>query len=308
MALNDSAELLALIRRRGSIPSNSPDWPSATVLEQATRELLETHLPMLVAARGEYLVKTVDLALVANQTRYRLPARACAIRMVEYLQSDGGKTTLIESNPAEQAGRNVNQVGRPSEYTFAEHSLELYPKPGSAGDSIRVKYHQRPSRITTTDVVAIITAKDVNTPLAGQTRFTFVAPSGGGIWTAATKFDVVKATSPFDILSFDLTPVSSTATTKVFTSSALSDEIEVGDYIAPANYSPFANCPVELHQPVALRAAAAIIKAKNDGLAKALVDEAKQKEAELLIGILAPRSKGNPKIIKSSRWGVRRVL
>lgn len=304
MALNDSSELLALIRRRGSIPSNAPDWPAAVVLEQATRELLETHLPLLIAARGEYLVKSSDLALVAGQLAYRLPARCASVREVGYLQADGGLTPIVDNKQSDLVNdrANVNLIGRPSRYVFREHSLEVFPLPPSTSDKLRVKWHLRPSRIVATTEAAAITAIDLDTPVAGQTRITFATPSGS-IWAAGVRFDFVKNSSPFDIPSFDVLPLSSTATTKVVTSTDLSSDIAVGDWIAPAGYSPFANCPVELHQPIALRAAAAIVSPKGDGLAAALVGEAEKKEAQLLKGVLAPRSKGNPQVLKSRRWG-----
>lgn len=304
MALNDSAELLALIRRRGSIPSNSPDWTAALVLEQATRELLETHLPMLIAARGEYLVKLSDLPLVASQLAYRLPARCAAVRQVDYLQSDGTRTPIDGAKPSELSDdrTNINIVGRPTRFVFREHSLEVYPLPPSTSDKLRVKWHMRPSRICETTEAAAITIIATDTPSVGQTRITFATPAGS-IWAVATRFDFVKNSSPFDVPSLDVLPLSSTATTKVVTSTDLSADIAVGDWISPAGYSPFANCPVELHQPIALRAAAAVIAAKDPGLATALVGEATAKEKQLLIGVLAPRSKGNTAVIKSRRWG-----
>jgi len=305
MALNDSTELLALIRRRGSIPSNAPDWPAATVLEQATRELLETHLPLLIAARGEYLVKTSDLPLVARQLAYRLHPRCAAVRQVDYLQADGMRTPIVESKPSDLSAdrTSANLVGRPTRYVFREHYLEVFPLPPSSGDSIRVRWHIRPSRICATSEAAAITIIATDTPTPGKTTVTYVTPAGS-LWSAAVRYDFVKRSSPFDIMSYDLLPPSAgSSTTKVFTSSEFSSDIEVGDWIAPAGYSPFANCPVELHQPIALRTAAAVISIKGDGLADKLVSEADAKEKQLLKGVLAPRSKGNPQVLKSRRWG-----
>jgi hypothetical protein len=305
MALNDSAELLDLIQLRGSIPANNPDWTDAKVLAQASREMIETHLPMLLAARGEYLVKTQDIALVSGQLGYRLHPRCASVRYVGYLQSDGTLREIPEANPGElfEMTANINTRGAPARFTFREHSLELWPLPSSGSDKLRVKWHIRPSRICVTSEAARINLIELNTPAAGQTRLTFSAPtSPGSIWSGSTRFDLVKSTSPFDVIGLDLLPLSSSATTRVFTATELPSELEVGDYIAPANYSPFANVLVELHEPIALRAAAAMVGAKGDGLADRLVGEATAKERQLLVGVLAPRSKGNAKTILTRRW------
>jgi len=305
MAMNDSAELLSLIRLRGSIPSNAPDWPASKVLEQASRELLETHFPLLVAARGEYLVKQTDVTLVSGTERYRLPARCAAVRLVSYLQADGQRDTLEEASPGEldKMAANVNRIGRPARFTFSEHALSLWPIPGNASDKLRVKWHMRPSRITETTNCAVIATITADSPSAGQTTIGFTAPTGT-FPASPAKIDVVKSSSPFDIIGFDLVPLSGSTTSRVFTSTDLPADLEVGDWLAGAGYTPFANVPVELHQPVALRAAAAIVSPKGDGLAGALRDEATAKERNLLVGILAPRSKGNAKRILSRTWGL----
>ena len=301
MAMNDSVELLRLIRLRGSIPSNAHDWPAAHLLEQASRELLENHLPLLVAARGEYLVKTIDISLVQGQLAYRLPDRCAAVRSVAYLQSDGTLSTLEEAIPPELSDNwvNVNRIARPERYVFREHSLELFPLPQNSADKIRVRYHLRPSRIVSTSDASVmtraITAVTPNTPSPGLTTLGFATTAYTG------PIDIIKSSSPFDIVGVGLTPSTQTTTTAVVPSISIPDVV-VGDWIAQTNYTPFANVPVELHQPIALRAAAAVVGIKGDGLSGRLIDEAESKEKKLLVGILAPRSKGNVKRLVSRRW------
>ncbi|MDX2014146.1 MAG: hypothetical protein SFW67_28365 [Myxococcaceae bacterium] len=306
MALNDTTELISLARLRGSIPSNSPDWNLSALLAQASRELLSTHLPMLVAARGEYLVKTVDLPCVQGQRAYRLPARCAAVRGVQYLQADGGVRTLEEATPMDlsDAEVNLNRIGTPIRYVFTEHSLELFPLPQNAADSIRVKYHVRPSRLidtaNATTFSRAITGISPNTPVAGQTRLTFATL--GSSFTGVT-VDFVKATSPFDIMAFDVPVVSAPSGTQLdFASANLPADLAVGDWWSTSNYSPFPNMPVELHEPLALRLAAAVVTAKDPKLARNLEAEADAKEKRLLVGILAPRSKGNVKRLVGRDW------
>lgn len=305
MALNDSAELLDLIRLRGSIPSNSPDWTAAKILRQASLELIETHLPMLLAARGEYLVKSEDIDLVPGQLGYRLPARCSTVRYVGFLQSDGGQREIPEAKPGELVAMaaNIRQTAAPTRYTFREHNIEVWPLPAGSVDKLRVKWHIRPNRIVETTNATVISSI---IPNGSETTISWTTPPTGPIWTAGFggPWDFVKATSPFDIPSFDVAEVdpSPPSNSIVVATAALDSSIVVGDYLVPARYTTFPNVPEELHEPVALRAAAAIISAKGDGLAERLREEATAKEKQLLVGVLAPRSKGNAQVIMSRRW------
>lgn len=303
MAAFDTSELLDVIRLRGMLPSNSPDWTVTRILAQATREMYATHLPMLVAARGEYLVKTTDIPCVAGQASYRLNRRCAAVRHVALLRADGTLQPLEELKPGEASNMRLDTArrGQPAYYSFNEHSLSLWPLPESSSDKIRVKWHIRPNKLIASDTtVAVITLIALDTPTAGITELNFTAVPTA---PAPGTFDFIKPSHPFDIMGFDLTKVSVTATQLRFTATDIPQDLVAGDYVHAAGTSIFPNIPQELHEPLALRTAAAIVKSKRDGLAKDLEDEALAKERQLLVGILAPRSKGNHKRLVSRRWG-----
>lgn len=306
MAANDATELLEVIRLRGAIPRNHPDWTAEVLLLQAWREIIANHLPLLVAARGEYLVKNTVTPLVASQRGYRLNGRAAAVRAVAYQQADGRTQELPEANPTEldEAEINVNRVARPERYAFREANLELYPLPNNASDSLRVRWHMRPSRIKQlTDAspyCVTISAIAPDTPTPGTTQITF-SPSIPG--PAFAQWDFVKKTSPFEVTAYDLTATFTNATQARFNSSDLPSDLEVGDFGCVAGYSPIPNVPVELHHAIALRTAATIISNTSPALSSELVGRALGEEGALLRGILAPRSKGNAKrIVSPRRW------
>jgi hypothetical protein len=312
LALYDCDELLTKLKLRGHIPVSSGSWTDARLLEAASDEAEEWLLPLLVNARGEFLVKTQDIPFVANQRSYRPTYRVAAIRQVSILRADGTEYPLEELNPPQKTalGLAPSRTGQPTFYTWEDGVLTLWPVPGSTGDSVRVRYHYRPNRLALPSDAVTISAIAIDTPSAGYTRFTVSTIPAA--MHAAPALDFIRATPNFDVLAFDVAPrvAISTGGTVIDTASSAMpsapNAIVVGDRIVLARYTPFPNMPSELHLCAGLRAAASAVRSRGDkAMADSLVQEAAAKEASLLRGILAPRSKGNPHRIANRRFGLR---
>jgi hypothetical protein len=336
MALFDSAELLATIKNRGMIPANAGGWTDAELLKAASEEILTWHLPKLVEAKGEYLVKDQFLALSSDDAMfpaasYDVTYRAAAVRAVKLIQSgvnvdvdnltmtNAQEAPLEELTPTKQAKLSMrrDQRGVPRFYAFRENRVELWPAPADALAVLWVKYHIRPSRIVLTSDCRQIVDIQEDTPGAGQITLMFGTPIGsalaGGVNQA--KYDIVSYQDPFVIKAFDLES-QSLMTNGVSSSMVIEKErlflsdgirgsditLREGDWVCPAQQTPVPNIPSELHSAAALRAAAAACASRNPSLQAQLVREAAAKEAELMNGILAPRNKGSVKRLVQRRW------
>lgn len=315
MALFDSAELLTTIKNRGMIPANAGAWTDPELLRAASEEIDTWHLPLLVKAQGEYLVKEQSIPCVADQASYLISYRAAAVRSAVLRWSSGVEQPIHELNPAKQAKLSLDRTlkGVPQFYSFREGYLDLYPKPDSANYSVVLKWHIGPSRIVATTDCRQILSKAVDTPTAGKTRLTLASaiPSvlQGG---AGTLYDFVGLRKPFPIKGWDVAATSvqtaSVSTTIDFLTADLPTDLVVdgtnsnGDWLCPTQKSPHPNVPHELHSAVALRAAAAACAARNPSLQVILVREATAKEDELQGGILMPRNKGSVKRLVQRRW------
>lgn len=312
MAVNDTDELVATIRLRGGIPTNAGSWTTAAILLEAWRQLLTNHAPMLIAARGEYYVQRTNQILTVGADSYRMPTRAAAIRHLSIVGTDSIIRPIVELGPEEQAQVRAQsgRIGRPLFYEFTGQQLVLWPVPQLA-ETLRIAWHIRAGRLVANSTDGLpITAVALSTPSAGSTRLTFSAnpPGSATVWSEGTKndagtktYDICKRNSPFEVVASDVVPTASTATTMTFTSTDVPSSVGVGDVVTPAAFAVFPQVPVELHLPLALRTAAAIIGPKNDDLQTKLLDEAGGLEKQLLIGILAPRSKGNSKRLANFR-------
>lgn len=332
MALFDSAELLTSIKTRGMVPANAGSWTDDELLRAATEEILTWHLPLLVAAKGEYLVKDEFLALLSTDNAfpaaaYDISYRAAAVRHVKYvtgLVTDANGTTtagqespMEELTPPEQASFSLQRVTRgvPRWFTFREGKIEVYPAPNtpSGQASLWVKWHMRPSRLTLTTNCRLITNVQADTPTAGKTRITLTSAIPSALAGAiGTLYDFVSARNPFPVKAWDVatttTMTGGVSTTMDVLSTSLrqagggSAGVAIGDYLCPAEKTLFPNIPSELHSAAALRAAATAVSARNPALKERLMAEAYAKEISLLNGILAPRSKGNVKRLVNRRW------
>lgn len=306
MPLNDCAELLSTLRLRGQIPVASGSWTAAEMLRAASEEAATHMLPLLLKARGEYLVRTTDLPTVQGTATYRLPYRAVALREVKLVGSDGvdrGTLTVIEPEKLTAYGLGTAQQGVPKFATFEDGNVRLSPVPMTTGDLIRVKWHIRPSRMTDTS-----NATRISAIVAGGSTTAFTVAAIPAAMNLATQVDLIRAQGRFEILGFDLTTAAlATAGLTITIANALlptgPDYPAVGDYFALAGYTPFPNFPAECHSPIALRAAAAVVRSKGDNtLADSLVKEAGAKEVELLTGVLTPRSHGNTRKLVNRRF------
>ncbi len=300
MSLFDCDELLGKLKVRAQLPVSAGTWTNARLLEAMSDEAETWLMPLLIRAKGEFLVKTQDIACVAAQADYRFNSRAAGIREVSRLLATGQVVPLEEMGPAQltSMGAIQNVQGTPQYYTFKEGVITLYPVPGTGTtDSLRVKYHYRLNRMAVAADTTTISA------IVGNTLTVGAVPSAMGSG-ANVKMDFIRATPIFDVIAFDQVPnsFSVSATSLVFAAGVPTD-LAVGDRVALARYTPFPNMPPELHICAALRAGSAAVASKGDkSLATSLMKEAEGKELSLLSGILEPRSKGNSHRLVSRRF------
>ncbi len=306
MSLYDCDDLLAKMKIRGMIPTAAGSWSDANLLSAISDESEAWLMPLLIKAKGEFLVKTEDIALVASQAEYRANSRVAVVRQVSLIRADGVELPLDEITPSQKTEMLVQpgRVGVPMFYNFKDGTIELWPVPAQAGGSLRVKYHYRLNRLALAADTVTISAITVGGGAGGSTRLTV-----GGLpatLNAITKVDLIRSVPNFDLLAFDVVPQTALATSGTAVdvlAAVMPTVLAVGDRVAVARYTPFPNMPPELHLCAALRGAAAAVGSKGDRAAQqALIAEASAKETSLLSGILQPRSKGNARILVNRRF------
>lgn len=314
---NDTAELLTTIKTRGMVPANPGSWSDAQLLKAASDEIEKWHLPMLIDAKGEYLVKEQLITLVSGTASYLISYRAAAVRNASLKLADGRELPLAEMPPNEQTTTRLNRNARgiPQVYAFREGYIDLYPVPDSTVGQLWLKWHIRPSRLVLTTDCRQCLNKFTDNPSPGYTRISLGTDAASATASTAQAnslgglFDFVGVRNPHPIKAWDVSKQSlitgGVSTTIDFLTADLPTDLVVGaygDWLCPSQQTPQPNTLAELHSPAALRAAAAAVRSRNDTLADMLIAEAAAGEASLLRGVLAQRNKAALQRLVQRRW------
>jgi hypothetical protein len=274
--------LLSEIRRRGRIPTLASDFSDSELLLIADTCLRETFVPLLMRARSDYYLRSADITLVANQAVYGVPARAVlnAIRKVEWIDSASNEMELFPL-PATDVSLYSAQTGTPLHYALRDDVLVLCPTPSSALGTLRVWYEYRPSKLVSSGYFTV-----------ASTTSTTVTLTGSVTWTAASRYDFVKADAPFSLLGVEANPDSTgTGLTLTFPAADIPSRLEADDFMCLPGESPVPQLPAELHSSLALAAAVECMWEYAPDEA-ALQDQRLQRALASWEGLLAPRTRG----------------
>lgn len=299
MALPWSADaLIADVRRSGMIPdSTAAGYANADILLQADKEMETRMVPLVLKVRQEYYVRYVDVTTTSGQGYYRLPKRAVAQRTREVAMYRNSQFYSLARMEPEQVIRNqpTNNLGVPYGFKMNGNGVVLVPTPGSGSGTLRIFYYLRPGRLVLESAAQQITAVEVDTPIAGQTRFTMSSTTG----LTTGPLDFITNASGAECVAIDVPVVSSTAT-KIVVSSSYFDQTTaptsamVGDWISVADTSPLQQLPTELQGVFAQRVLCRMLQSGGDlqGL-RAAEENAKKMEDEAL-SLIQTRTDGNP--------------
>jgi hypothetical protein len=274
--------LLASLKRRGMLPSNSNTLSTADFLAIATEELQTYVFKLLLATREEFAVTTYDLTLTSGTAAYKLPSRAVGGKLrnvASYDTSSGTLSPLLRLEP-ERISETAN-VGSVSGYYLQGDDLVFVPTPGSAA-TVRITYFRRPSALVLPAAVFTISEKGHSSLLAeDQVPSTF---------SSDVTFDIVRAKPPFSILYQDLT-VNLVGAFSITLDTVVPSDVSVGDYVCLAGESPVAQVPVELHPLLSQRTVYKCLEALGDEKAATAEASADKMRADALT-LLTPRVEG----------------
>lgn len=289
-----TADLLTAIKNSQMFPDASTgSLSSAALLQYATEELHITIAPMILAVREKYYETYQDTAYTTATTSIAIPARALggAVSVVQYLFG----TDIRSLEPIDPGNMSTTQgTIEPTNFYFQNNSIIPYPSPNGSQGTLRQRYFQRPNRLEQISNCAQITAFNSGTKVA-----TCTPPS---TWTTSNTFDFIPQTAsqatPYNLGSV-ISAISATTITFTLTA-AQAALVNVGDWIALAEFTPIPEMPFEL-QPVLVQATCCrALGALNDqtalATAKAILKELMDKGTRLL----TPRDQGGNKRVVSN--------
>lgn len=258
-------------------------------------------IPLFLRAREEHFVKTFDQTMDNAVLNYCIPTRSIGnkIRQVFVVVNSAQQQEyeLPRIQPENRLNNqyfwgNYNFQQRRTGYYFENNFLVLTGKP-KTGDTLRIKYFRRPSRIVPVDQAGKIVSIDTGAN-------TVTLDNVPTAWTTDTLLDAYQFLNPFDSVAEDFQPTSIGGFVVGLPASVIS-ELSVGDYINCAGETVTPQFPVEAHQILVQYALVKILDALGDtaGMQRALND-LDDMENNILV-MIDNRDDGNPQKVVSVR-------
>lgn len=312
MARYDTTAFMAAVIRDAKIPAGSTYRTASTLLGLASDEMEALMVPELIKVTGGHLMAYKDYTLVSGRQRYRFPPRAIRPERLQVMSAEGkmvGKLYPADGALVDEVLANRSPPGDALGYWVAEnnHAVIVFRNNNLTlpGMYLRIYYRRQPNRLAaTSDCVKIVSYTPPDT-VAGFIEFDKInAADSLATLTEDTPYDVIKSTPTFEASVEDCT-FQSILTTSCETLEGITSisDVEAGDVIAPAGYTPVPQLPVALHPVLVAYTVARILREMgNQPGADAALAEAQRKLGTALTTV-TPRSE-EPETTVEDIWGV----
>jgi hypothetical protein len=250
-------------RRAAFIPDDHPSYTDSIVVDELNGTFANVFEAIVVEARGGFWRKRYDQPLVAQQARYRIHPRACAVEAVAIADSSGKFVPLDEATPRQiddLRGGSGSSSGRPLYYTVDGDMIELLPQPNSASYTLRQSYYVRPSRLVTQQsstlgggtIRGLITARDpvARTITVNVVPFDQELAVPAAITSALQQIDVVHPDGYHELALVGATQSLAGSVFTVGGTQSMQD-VQVGDFVRAAEQTDWPCLPDEFHQTLA---------------------------------------------------------
>jgi hypothetical protein len=289
MALT-SEEFIAALKRRIIYPANQELLTQDALLEVVSG-LLRTKMTKIVkASRQNYLLTTSVIPLVSNQAFYDVPYRAVVngLEDVKYLLTDNITLRDLSYITVEDLEMFVSGSSYPQAFYFQSDQIGVVPTPLSESGSLKVWWHRRLSKLCLPADAGQVTniAGDIVTIDNAPTTF-----------MAGTLIDFIKSAGLPVILEQDVEITNVAGTQITFATDEVPSRLVVGDWIAPAGFTPIIPLMDEAFEYFEGICGAHILDTIGDyeGSAR-LMEEARSDEKDFM-SVLEPRIDGEPEKI-----------
>lgn len=282
--------------------SNAP-LSDADILELADEEKAGQLKPQQLTVGGGYDLATLDYAITAGQSLYRLPARCFGpVQDVIEVQTDIAATELSMTIAS------LEDIARPERLLLRSRTqylavvdgeyLRLYPPPTVTAKTLRIRYFRQTNKLALLATAGKITARATVVVLG--VSFDQLTLDTALTFSSTTPADVISGGNAHSAIVSDATPAAGAAGVANINLSLFPrgwGDAQVGDYVSPAGFTPIAQIPEIMESLFVLRVAAAALEANGETEPAARVEAlAKQREARVE-QLLKPRVAAEPDYI-----------
>lgn len=309
MARYDTAQFVRDVIRDAKIPAGSSYQTPATLLGLASDEMEQLVVPELLKVTGGHLMAFVDVALVQGKSRYRFPARCIRPERLQIVDSSG--KLLGKLHPA--SGDLVDEVlagrcppGIAMGYWVPEnnHAVVVLQRASesSSGRFLRTYYRRQPNRLVATADCWKVTAIEPGFGFIDYAAINVGDAIGDPLVGIA--YDFVRSTPTFESVLEDVTPslVTGGSNTSTWAGTDVT-EVEVGDYLAPAGYTPVPQLPVAFHGVLVAYTVARVLREQGNQAGSAAALEEAARKLTTALSTITPRGEEAETTV-NDYWGV----
>lgn len=263
MITYNTESLVAAVKRKTQLPnSGNPMFSDQDIIDFANEELSSGVVPQLLSVRENYFAAPELIPLVSGQASYQIPDRAIGMQLIDiwYYGNNGTNNALayIEyANSPFMIYQNAT-TNIPQAYTVVGNNYTLFPQLAAVDGNLVVTYSASPGLLVPSTACAQIVSIDTTTKVIG----TSVTPASLGI-TAGTRIDLIRGRSGFNLLMINEL-VANTGANSVTLTNTVPPLLQVGDWVAITNQSPYPQIPAELHPILLQRTVVKLLEAMAD--------------------------------------------
>lgn len=263
MITYNTESLVLAVKRKAQLPnSGNPLFTDQDIIDFANEEMSSGVVPQLLSVRENYFAVTEVVALTSGQSIYRIPQRAIGMQLIDlwYIGIDGTTTPLSYVDYARSPLLMAQQAttNQPKAYAMLGNDIQLFPAIDSANGFLKLTYSAAPGLL----VPSVNCAQIISIDTATNTIEIATDPSTLSI-SANTRIDLIRGTSGYNTVMINEV-VAATGAISIQTTSALSSLLQVGDWVALTNQSPYPQIPAELHPVLLQRVVVKLLEAMAD--------------------------------------------
>lgn len=284
------------IKSRSLFTTNEITINTAQLLSFLNSIIQLDMVSLVDSANQEYFVRSIDVPIVASESRYRIPYRAMGrtlrdLKFHDSATTNGRFQNMIRIDPEDL---NFYQVGSRAftAFYFKGDSVILVPDVPSSVSSdavLQMWYKLKPNApclLEDSAVVVTINSPDITVNQVPTNLIT------------GSLVDFIQARDGCDIYEFDKPIINIAGTTLTFDPLDIPTDLQVGDYISLAQTSPVINMIPDECQPLIENKTAKLLLASIGDMAGSTQFDGWITDMEKMIEkMIEPRTDGNPQVI-----------
>jgi hypothetical protein len=304
-----SADVLADVRRKASLPVSSTDFTDTVLLREAS-DVLWNFAGWATSQAGEgrhvaqLVHNVVSSTLYATHSvssqDYSLPPLAIAdtIQSVSWLSDDQTQQTrLTQIDAADEVLQSTGTAETPASYALRDGRIRVYPKATSG--FLRITYQRRHAELVP-DTAAYVATVTSGAPTGSTLTLLTVGAQTIPFISGFDYADIISPFYPHPTLYATVTVVATTSTsiTIALPSPAAFINQPSGIRVVRAGQSPYVSFPLELRAAVNEKIAANVLRIIGDLQGSQAAEQAATQELSRAMQLLTPRAKRDkPKAI-----------